>query len=191
MTEQNNPFGQPPQQPPSAPLPPQQAFGDAPPPPAAPGEGTFGAAPGFPPPTAGEAFGTAPAPEQKKKGGVAKIIGIVVTVVVVLCLSAGFVLLKSTIFSSDATKKAQTGDCIGNLPQVGEGEDKQAPDAKVVECTSTDAAYKVEGRLENKTEAEATSDEICSAYADALYVYRAIDQSSGKGYVLCLSEVKK
>ena len=190
MTDQNNPsFGQAPQQPPAAPVPAQQAFGDAPPPPAAPGEATFGAAPSAPPP-AGEAFGAAPAP-VKKKGGVFKIVGGVVAVVIAICIAGAVYVAKGVLFGDD-TKEAQAGDCIGNLPgDVAAGEDKEANDAKVVACTDAAARYKVEGRLENKTEADATSDEICAAYSGAEYVYRAIDDSSGKGYVLCLSAVKK
>jgi hypothetical protein len=189
VTDQNNPsFGQAPQQPPAAPMPAQQAFGDAPPPPEAPGEATFGAAPSAPP-SAGETFGAAPAP-VKKKGGVAKIIGSVVALVAIL-IAVGVGLAKGALFGGDPTKEAQAGDCIGNLPEVAAGEDKEANDAKVVACTDAAAVYKVEGRLENKTVAEAESAEICAAYSGAEYVYRAIDDGSGKGYVLCLSAVKK
>jgi hypothetical protein len=215
VTEQNNPpFGQPPQvpaqprpapqvpaqpqQPPTAPLSAQQAFGDAPAPPAS-GEGTFGAAPGAPlppgeafgaapgaPPPAGEAFGAAPASGKKK--GIGKIIGAAATVILVIVLVVVGILVKQT--RSANTRQAQTGNCIGNLPTVAQGEDKAANDAKVVDCTAAEAAYKVEGRLENKTEAEAKNQDVCAAYDTAEYVYRAIP-SGGKGYVLCLSQIKK
>jgi hypothetical protein len=213
VTEQNNPaFGQAPQQPahpqqpPATPLIAQQAFGDAPAPPAAsgagtfgaapgtaplPGEGTFGAAPGTAPPgtplPAGEAFGAAPAPE--KKGSVLKIVGIVGAIVVALVI-AGVVVLAKNALSGPNTKQAQVGNCIGNLPEVAAGENKAANNAKVLDCADANAAYKVEGRLENKTQAEAKADDACMAYANSEYTYSAIPPG-GKGYVLCLSKIKK
>jgi hypothetical protein len=220
VTEQNNPaFGQAPQQPqqpPAAPLIPQQAFGDAPAPPAAPGEGTFGAAPGAAPvpgegtfgaapgtppapgegtfgaapgtpPPPGEAFGAAPAPEKKRVD--LKIVGIVGAVIVALVI-AGIVVLAKNVLSGTDTKQAQAGTCIGNLPEVAAGENKAANNAKVLDCADANAAYKVEGRLENKTQAEAKADDACMAYANAEYTYSVIP-SGGKGYVLCLSKIKK
>jgi hypothetical protein len=189
VTDQNNPsFGQAPQQPPpAAPVPAQQTFGDAPAPPAAPGEATFGAAPSAVPP-AGEAFGAAPAP-VKKKGGVVKIVGIVVAVLIVICLAGVGYLVKDALFG-DKTKSAQAGDCIGNVPAVTAGQDKQADNAVVVACTDVSAKYKVLGRVEGKTEAEATDESVCAAYPETDSWFRAI-ASGGKGYVLCLSEVKK
>jgi hypothetical protein len=220
VTEQNNPaFGQAPQQPqqpPAAPLIPQQAFGDAPAPPAATGEGTFGAAPGAPPVPGeetfgaapgtapatgegtfgaapgtplppGEAFGAAPAPEKKRVN--LKIVGVVGAVIVAL-LIAGIVVLAKNALSGTDTKQAQVGTCIGNLPDVAAGENKAANNAKVLDCTDANAAYKVEGRLENKTQAEAKADDACMAYANAEYTYSAI-APGGKGYVLCLSKIKR
>jgi hypothetical protein len=213
VTEQNNPLGQPPQgeqpqQPPQAPPAPaapapqipHQAFGDAPAPQppafqppadpaqpaAAPGDASFGAAPAYPPPAA-EGFGTAPAP-VKKKSNVVKIVSVIGAVILVICL-AGVVFLVRNGLNSDDAKQAKAGDCIGNLPDVAEGEDKEANGAKVVDCTSADALYKVEGRVEDKTEDEAKDESVCAAYPAADSWYRAIP-SGGKGYVLCLSAVK-
>jgi len=185
VTEQNNPpFGQAPEQPPAAPLPPQQAFGDAPTPPAA--EGSFGAAPAaVPPPTAGEAFGVAPAPE-KKKSNVLKIIGSIVVVLVVLCLAGGFFAYRS--LTSDPTKDAKAGDCIDKPVASSSGD---SVSAKIVACTSTDAAYKVVGRVNDKTEAESGNDSnVCAAFPEVETWYVAIPKG-GKGYVLCLTEVSK
>ena len=216
MTEQNPPSGQapqgeqPPQPPQAAPAPPaapaaaapapeapapqipHQAFGDAPAPPTPPaapagGEGTFGAAPGFPPPPAGEAFGAAPAP-AKKKSNVVKIVSAVGAIVLATCIAGAAYLVRNGL-NSDNTKQAQAGDCIGNLPDVAQGEDKAANGAKVVDCTGSDALYKVEGRLEGKTEAQAKEETVCDAFPAADSWYRAIP-SGGTGYVLCLSSVK-
>jgi hypothetical protein len=171
---------------PAAPEIPQQAFGEAPAP-TPPGDATFGAAPGFPPAPAGETFGAAPAPE-KKKSNVVKIVGVVGAIVLALCIAGGAFAVRN-ILNSDNAKQAQTGDCIGNVPEVAEGQNKEANDAKVVDCASSDALYKVEGRLEDKTEAQAKEDSVCAAFPKADSWYMAIPPG-GKGYVLCLSSVK-
>jgi len=216
VSEQNHPSSDlPPQSPQesfgSAPTPaaPQESFGSAPaaqqsfgsgqtPPsvpaqPPAPEAPAFGAPPAPEAPAFGtpaETFGAPPPTAPAKKSGIGRIIGIVGVVVVAICVAAGFFVLRN-VLNSDSTKQAQQGNCIANLPDVGEGEDKEANNAKVVDCNDAAAAYKVEGRLENKTEAEAKDAAICDAYPAAQFVFRAIDANSGKGYVLCLSQVKK
>jgi hypothetical protein len=128
--------------------------------------------------------------QPKKKGGLAKILGGAAAVIVAICVAAGIFVVKGFL-NDDATKEAQTGNCIANLPDVAEGEDKEAPNAEVVDCTDAKAAYKVEGRKDNLTEAEATADSVCDAFSAAVASYRAIDSKTNKGYVLCLSEVTK
>ena len=183
MSEQNPSADLPPApqapQPPQPPQVPQQSFGAAPPAPG--GSESFGSAP-----QSAETVGEAPA---KKKGGVGKIVGVIVAVVVAVCIGGGFFLVRNFL-DADATKEATAGSCIANLPAVAEGEDKEANDATVVDCTDATAAYKVEGRLEGKTEDEAKSETICAAYPTAEFVYRAIP-AGGTGYVLCLSQITK
>ncbi len=178
MSEQNPSSELPPAAP--VPQPPQQSFGAAP------------SAPG-----GSESFGSAPqstetadeAPEQKKKkSGLGKIIGGLVTVILAVVIGGGFFLVRN-LLNSDPTADATVGSCITNLPEVAEGQDREANDAKLVDCTDPSAAYKVEGRLDNKTEAEATSATICQAYPNAEFTYRAIE-AGGTGYVLCLSQIQ-
>jgi uncharacterized protein HemX len=187
VTDQNHPSSDlPPQQP-------QQSFGDAPQPPppplppAAPGA-SFGSAP-----QPADAFGTPPPPpveQPKKKGGLAKILGGAAAVIVAICVAAGIFAVKNYL-NEDATKEAQTGNCIANLPDVAEGEEKEAPNAEVVDCTDAKAAYKVEGRVDNVTESQAGAADVCKAYEAAVATYTAIDPNKKSGYVLCLSEVTK
>jgi hypothetical protein len=124
-----------------------------------------------------------PAPATSSK---AKTISVVAAVVLVIIIAGAVFLLRGLNGSSPAN--AKPGECIGNVPVVTEGEDKEADKAKIVDCASADATYKVEGRLEDKTAAEATADDICSAYPGAESTYRAIPDG-GKGVVLCLSPI--
>jgi hypothetical protein len=206
---ENSPLGQAPQepgqprQPPASPLIARQAFGDAPQPPsAAPGEGTLGAAPAGPSaseafgiapgaaPPASQAFGAAPAaaPSEKKKGGIVKIVGAVVAIILALCIAG--VILAIRGFGGDPTKDAKAGDCLGELPAVAVGQKAQVTSAKVVACSDPAATYKVAGRVENATEAQASNQSVCAAYPQIASWYSSIP-SGGKGYVLCLAKITK
>jgi hypothetical protein len=170
---------------PPPPPPPSQGWGPANP--SAPNQG-FGAAPqpghveGFGP----AAPGTMPPPQ--KKGGAAKKIlglggGVIVAVIVAIIFSVGRGLL-----SDDATSDAKQGDCIADVPEVADGQDASAPNVKIVECSSADAKYSVVARVDDVTEAEATSDTMCASNfkeGEEYAVFRAIGPT-GKGYVLCL-----
>ena len=195
MTDQNYPSSDLP------PQPPQQSFGSAPPPassaPVPPGTPLPPGAPapvssfGEAPPPA-DMFGQAPPPPvvEKKKSNLGKILGIVAAILVVVCVG-GIFAVKNFMSSSDPTKEAKAGTCIGNLPAVGAGEDKEAPNATVVDCGDANAAYKVEGRVDNVTEAQATAQTVCDAFTNTEFQYRAIDSKTKVGYVLCLSQIKK
>jgi len=131
-----------------------------------------------------------PVPPPAKKGGAGKIIGIIVGVVVLLiavCVGGGAFLWNS---AKTDPANAKVGNCL-----AGETMDsttaKSVNNIKVVDCTATDAKYKVVGVVDNKTEAQFRIDnDICKAYPTA---ESALWQgTSGKaGSVLCLEPVKK
>jgi hypothetical protein len=116
------------------------------------------------------------------------VLASVVFGVIVLALLAaiGFVVYQK--FFLDPTKDAVAGDCLANLPIVAVGEDQEVEQGRIVECTDPAAVFRVEGRLDRVSEEQAASTEICQAYEDATFIYRAVP-SGGTGYVLCLQRI--
>lgn len=90
--------------------------------------------------------------------------------------------------SLSSPSRAGVGDCLSGTVTDSETV-KAANDFKTIACTSSDAKYKVLGKIDNKTEAEFEGDRtICAAYPDTMG--ELWGQSSGKnGYVLCLGGV--
>lgn len=176
-------YGAPPPQQQGYGAPPTQGFGAAPPPPP-PGQG-WGSAP--PPP--GQGFGPAgpglPPPPQKKRAG-KKVLGIVGGIVVALIVTVGLAAVRGAL-SDDKTAEAKQGDCLADLPQVAEGQEEEANNAKVVQCGTAEAKYSVVGRVDNLTATEASAQTVCDAYraAGAEMIFYSIP-AGGKGYVLCL-----
>jgi hypothetical protein len=145
-------------------------------------------APGFPPPPGqpgGEQFGQFPTDKPKKSGKsrVLSILGVILAIVVVSAIKFGF------SSSQDKAKEAKVGDCVaaqGKVP-TQEGKTTKA-DAKVVDCTSTDAAYSVIGRIDGETD---TNSKSCDKYfTDEKADYFVYSSDSGKGYLLCLQAKK-
>ncbi|MBO4208702.1 hypothetical protein GSF22_22200 [Micromonospora echinofusca] len=129
------------------------------------------------------------APEQKKSGGkkLLGILGVILAVIVIGGLKFG---AKSLFGDKDETAQAKVGDCIAGLPEVAEGKEEEANDAKVVDCTSTEAAFNVVGRVENQTEAQAQLGTACEQYikeGEEGYTFYSIP-AGGKGYLLCLTK---
>jgi hypothetical protein len=153
--------------------PPQQSFGQAPP-----GQGSFGAAP--PPAQPGQpgqpgqpvpGVPDEPAPVKKKSG----LVRVVVTLVVIGAIAAG-----GWWFTRDNAVNAQVGDCLaGTTP-----EELNADKLKKVDCTQSDAGFKVVERVENKTEAEANS--ACTESTEDRWVFWS-GESGKSGTVLCLA----
>ncbi|SCL19295.1 hypothetical protein GA0070624_1725 [Micromonospora rhizosphaerae] len=128
-------------------------------------------------------------PPAKKSGGrkVLGIIGIIVAVIVIAGLKFG---LKSFL-NQDETVEAKAGDCIAQLPEVADGEQKDVDGAKVVECTSTEAAFTVVGRVNDQTEAQAKSGDACNQYfkeGEDGYVFSGPQRAGSKYYLLCLTK---
>ena len=177
MSEQNPSEAWPPQQPP------QQSFGQAQPPP----QQSFGQAPppgqGYPPPPPGQGFGAAPPPQPapqeepapKKKGGGLVRLGISLLVLAIIGVAGWW-------FSRDNAPKAEVGNCLaGTTP-----EELNADKLKIVDCTSSEANFKVVQKGEGKTQANAES--ACTT-DDYKWVFWS-GKEGQTGTVLCLAENK-
>ncbi|MCW3838723.1 hypothetical protein ONA70_01245 [Micromonospora yasonensis] len=128
------------------------------------------------------------APAGKSKGR--KVLGAVGLLVAVIAVGAAKGALHLWEQRDDAVQ-AKVGECIAKLPEVAEGQEKDVDEAKVVECTSTEAAYSVVGRVDHQTEAQARSGEACDQYfkeGDDGYVFSGGERSGGKFYLLCLTK---
>jgi hypothetical protein len=163
------------------PQPPQQSFGAAQPPPqqsfgqAPPGQGSFGAAP--PPGQPGQPGEPMPAaePAPKKKSGAVRAIVIVAVLVVLSAVGVGGWLYTTR----NAAGSAQVGDCLaGTTP-----EQLDASKLKKVDCTASDAPFKVVERIPNKTESEANS--ACTESTEDRWVFWT-GKTGQTGTVLCL-----
>jgi hypothetical protein len=171
--------------------PPPNAGGQFPPPYAgAPGfPPPHAGAPGFPPPNSGAPGFPPPAPfpgtegKPKSKTG-RKILGVLGAVVVGVI----FVLIKVGIgdaLSEDPTKDAKAGDCLGISQEVKETTTEV--DAKIVDCTASDAKYTVLGRVEGiKDENSKACDDIINTGLKEGEEGAVIASQEDKGYLLCL-----
>lgn len=133
-----------------------------------------------------------PAPEKKRSVG--KIIAIVLGVlllVCVLCTVGTFLFARDTwndLVNSSAAN-AEVGDCLAgdNIDSVGQA---QNVDVKKVECSDSEAKYKVVGKFTDKTQADAGAQgEICEPFVKdgaQRFVWLAPSGDS-KGTVLCLA----
>ncbi|MFI9641887.1 hypothetical protein ACIG87_17780 [Micromonospora sp. NPDC051925] len=132
-------------------------------------------------------------PEQPKGGGAKKALGImgaIVAFLVIAALKFGVASAIGNFLNPDETAEAKAGDCIAELPEVTGTEEQSVSDAKVVECTSTEAVYNVVGRVENQTESQAKAGKACEQYlkeGDDAYLFYNI-APGGKGYLLCLTK---
>ncbi|MET7426596.1 hypothetical protein [Dactylosporangium sp. NPDC005555] len=104
-----------------------------------------------------------------------KVTRLVISGVVLAAIAGG-----SWFFSRDNGQNAKLGDC---LHQVA------SDDVKIVKCDSSDADFSVVGKVEDKTQAEA-SGSACEPFAEAESVFWW-GSSGSKGDVLCLKPLKK
>ncbi|MGW5557396.1 LppU/SCO3897 family protein [Micromonospora sp. NPDC003944] len=134
-----------------------------------------------------------PAEPKAEKSGATKVLGIVgaiLAIVVIAGLKFGVASAIGNFFNKDETADAKTGDCIAKLPEVTGTEQEEVDGAKVVECTSTEAAYTVVGRVDGQSEAQAKADTTCTQYfkeGEEGYIYSSIEPGK-TGYVLCLTK---
>jgi hypothetical protein len=168
--------------------------GAYPPPPA---QGQPGFPPGQPAPQ-GAAYPPAPGaepgqfgqfpnekPKKSAKARVLSVLGVIVVVIIVAAIKFGI----GSALNKDEAKEAKVGDCVaaqGKVP-TEEGKTSEA-DAKVVDCTSKDAAYTVVGRVNGETD---TNSKSCDQYfTDEKADYFVYSSTSGSGYLLCLQAKK-
>ncbi|MGW3786932.1 LppU/SCO3897 family protein [Micromonospora chokoriensis] len=153
------------------------------------------AAPNTPAPDAAAPNTPAPdaaKPEADKSGGkkALGIIGAILAVVVIAGLKFGVASAIGNYFNKDETADAKVGDCIAELPEVTGTEQEEVDGAKVVSCTSTDAAYTVVGRVNDQSQAQAQAGTACDQFfkeGEEGYVFSSIEPGK-TGYVLCLTK---
>jgi hypothetical protein len=156
---------------------PQGQFGQAP-------QGQFGPAPqgqfGAPPPGY-------PQPPARKKRGAARIVVPIVSVIVL-----GVIAIVVYVASRSSPVHAKVGDCLKGTA-ITSTTAQDAGDVKIVACTSTDAKYKVVGKVDNKSKTQFTTDDaICQPYVAAGATTALWGQTSGEnGFVLCLADAGK
>ncbi|HEX6681785.1 MAG TPA: hypothetical protein VF062_03280 [Candidatus Limnocylindrales bacterium] len=128
----------------------------------------------------------APAEPEKKGGGarriVLSILGVIVALAVYGVIRYGISGLVDLVTGDTST--AKVGDCIT--------ETQDANDMKVVDCTTPEAAFKVVGVVDDKTQAEAEAS--CTTFATAesyLFRYEGNLTDATKGKVLCLEPNQK
>ncbi|SCE79683.1 hypothetical protein GA0070607_1698 [Micromonospora coriariae] len=131
-------------------------------------------------------------PEAKKPGAkkALGIIGAILVFVVIAGLKFGVASAIGNFLNKDETADAKAGDCIAELPEVTGTEEEEVDGAKVVECTSTDAAYNVVGRVDGQTEAQAKAGTACDEFlkeGEEGYVFYSIEPGK-TGYLLCLTK---
>lgn len=131
----------------------------------------------------------APAPEPARKSGRKKVFGIVGAIVAFLVVVGLKIGLGAVLGGTDETAEAKVGDCIAELPTTIGEEMEEVDGAKVVDCASAEATYKVVGRVEDQTEEQLESGEACDQYfqeSEKNYIFSNI--TPGKtGYLLCLT----
>ncbi|MFY1619384.1 LppU/SCO3897 family protein [Micromonospora sp. WMMD736] len=136
---------------------------------------------------------TPPPAEPEGKSGAKKALGIIGAIVIFLVIAGlkfGLGTAIGNFVNKDETADAKAGDCIAELPEIKGDKEEKVDGAKVVECTSTDAAYNVVGRIDGQTETQAKSETTCNEFfkeGQEGYVFYSIE-SGKKGYVLCLTK---
>lgn len=149
--------------------PPGQAYpppGQSYPPPGQPqGQGYPPGQQGFPP---GQPPGYGFQPAPPKKSNVAKILTIVGIVVLLLCTGLGvggwFLWKRVESWAASDSSNAKTGDCLSEDDQLANTPSASSDrDAKIVKCSSPDAAYTVVARI-NTVGIATSSQSQCERY---------------------------
>ncbi|WP_320065909.1 hypothetical protein [Micromonospora sp. RTGN7] len=92
------------------------------------------------------------------------------------------------LLAPDRTASARVGGCLARLPDVTESGHHRAATARVVDCSSPEAAYDVVGRLDGQSEEQARDGRQCEPFVargGAYYTYSSVP-ADGTGYLLCL-----
>jgi hypothetical protein len=136
--------------------------------------------------------GEAEQPEPARRSAAGRVLMVtaaLVAVGVVAALKFGLGATVANALAPDGTAKAKAGDCLAELPDVAQGESKDARGAEVVTCTSTEAVYTVVGRVNGQTEEEARTGRSCEQFLqpeqEGYFFYNIKPGSTG--YLLCLT----
>lgn len=143
--------------------------------------GAVEASPGGEPPAAGL---TPPeAGPRRNRSRLVKLVTVgAIGLAVALALSAYAVVQ----YVSGGVDNAKVGACIAGASAPKEGQEAEAGKAKVVDCGSASASFKVVARFEKKKLSEA--DAACRTHPEAPFVFTAIP-NGGTGVVLCLAKL--
>jgi hypothetical protein len=132
------------------------------------------AAAGLTPPEAGP---------RRNRSRLVKLVTVgVIGLAVALALSAYAVVQ----YVSGGVDNAKVGACIAGGSAPKEGQEAEAGKARVVDCGSASASFKVVARFEKKKLSEA--DAACRTHPEAPFVFTAIP-NGGTGVVLCLAKM--
>jgi hypothetical protein len=132
-----------------------------------------------------QGFGDAPAPfaptaVAKKRGA-----GTVFLRIGAVVLAAIVIFVVKDYFFGDKAKDAAVGDCVAASKQV-QGTSETDAKAKVVDCSSADAAYTVVGRVDGESDVNSKSCETYFVKEDVKYYVYASSTDTGGDYLLCL-----
>ena len=134
-----------------------------------------------------EAPGEPVPPKKSKTGKILGIVGGILALLLILCLVGVFFIMRNADSDLAGAKVDQclAGDEIKDTATQ--------PNLKVVDCGASDARYKIVGKLDGKTMAEANDDTLCQPYVDkgaeASY-WQEQSRGAGKGPLFCLAPAK-
>jgi len=131
-------------------------------------------------------------PTPAHSGGNWKIFAIIGVVVLLLCCIGGVVgAIQFNKSSGGAAGSAKAGDCLKGKSIDDQSDRFQKADLKVVKCSDKEAKYEVVGKVKDKTQLQAQTDnKVCDAFPTATKLYWE-GRSGQKGVVLCLKDAVK
>jgi hypothetical protein len=132
-----------------------------------------------------ESAGQTP-PEAEPRPNRSRLVKLVTISAVGLALVLALSAYAIVQYISGSVADAKVGSCIAGASAPKEGQESEAGKAKVVDCGSTGASFKVVARFEKKKLSEA--DAACQGHPEAPFVFTAIP-NGGTGVVLCLAKL--
>jgi hypothetical protein len=147
--------------------------------------GAVEASPAWEPGREPAAAGQTP-PEAAPRSNRSRLVRLVTIGVVGLAAALALSAYAVVQYVSGGVDKAKVGACIAGASAPKEGQEAEAGKAKVVDCGSAGASFKVVARFEKKKLSEA--DAACQGHPEAPFVFTAIP-NGGTGVVLCLAKL--
>jgi hypothetical protein len=125
-------------------------------------------------------------PEAEPRPNRSRLVKLVTISAVGLALVLALSAYAIVQYISGSVADAKVGSCIAGASAPKEGQESEAGKAKVVDCGSGTATFKVMARFEKKKLSEA--DAACQTHPEAPFVFTAIP-NGGTGVVLCLAKL--